>query len=240
MASRSPPSEPPQPVPQLYLITPPVGDAEAFAVPLAAVLDAAPVAAVLLRLAAGDERTLVNRIKALAPVVQKRNAALVIDGHANLAVRGGADGAHLTGLDGFNAFVDVLSPGRIVGCGGLHTRHDAMVVAERGTDYVMFGEPDDAGRRPGFDAILERIHWWAELFSPPCVGYAASPDEVAPLVRAGADFVAVGEWAFAASNPAGVVTDASRHLHAAAQTRAPDLEHDLDQDPAPDVAEAIE
>ena len=36
--------------------------------------------------------------------------------------------------------------------------------------------------------------WWAELFELPCVGYAASLDEVGPLAQAGADFVALGDW----------------------------------------------
>jgi thiamine-phosphate pyrophosphorylase len=69
-----------------------------------------------------------------------------------------------------------------------------MVAGERGADYVMFGEPDRAGRRPDFAAIEERVVWWSELFQPPCVGYAASLDEVAPLAQAGADFVALGDW----------------------------------------------
>jgi thiamine-phosphate pyrophosphorylase len=58
----------------------------------------------------------------------------------------------------------------------------------------MFGEPGAAGERPAFEAIEERIAWWAEVFEVPCVGYAASMDEVAPLVQAGADFVALGDW----------------------------------------------
>ena len=45
-----------------------------------------------------------------------------------------------------------------------------------------------------FDDILERLTWWAELFEVPCVGYAAGPDEVAPLVQTGVDFIALGEW----------------------------------------------
>ena len=53
----------------------------------------------------------------------------------------------------------------------------------------MFGEPDD-GQRPSFEAIVERVDWWAEVFEIPCVGYAASSDEVGPLAAAGADFVA--------------------------------------------------
>jgi thiamine-phosphate pyrophosphorylase len=58
----------------------------------------------------------------------------------------------------------------------------------------MFGEPDAAGKRPAFDAIEERVAWWAEVFEIPCVGYAASLDEVAALVAAGADFVALGDF----------------------------------------------
>jgi thiamine-phosphate pyrophosphorylase len=72
-----------------------------------------------------------------------------------------------------------------------------MLVAERGADYVLFGEPDETGERPSFDAILERIAWWAEVFEIPCVGYAANRDEIAPLAAAGADFVAVGDFIWA-------------------------------------------
>jgi thiamine-phosphate pyrophosphorylase len=69
-----------------------------------------------------------------------------------------------------------------------------MSAAEAGADYVMFGEPGAAGERPSFDAIEERIAWWAEVFEAPCVAYAASDEEVAPLAKAGADFVALGDW----------------------------------------------
>ena len=72
-----------------------------------------------------------------------------------------------------------------------------MTAGERGADYVLFGEPDSDGRRPSFDAIIERIVWWAEVFEVPCVGYAASCEEIAPLVAAGADFVAVGDFIWA-------------------------------------------
>jgi thiamine-phosphate pyrophosphorylase len=63
-----------------------------------------------------------------------------------------------------------------------------------GADYVMFGEPGRGGERPGFDAIEERVAWWAEVFEAPCVAYAASLDEIAPLMKAGADFIALGGW----------------------------------------------
>jgi thiamine-phosphate pyrophosphorylase len=193
MAQRPKKAEP-RPAPRFYLITPPVADAALFAADLTAALSAGDVAAVLLRSTAEDERSLVNRAKTLCAAVQETGAALLLDGHAELAARAGADGAHLTGIDAFSDALERLKPDRIAGAGGLTSRHAAMTAAETGADYVMFGEPDALGARPAFAAIEERVAWWAEVFEIPCVGYAASADEVAPLVRAGADFVALGDW----------------------------------------------
>ena len=176
-------------------------------------LAGADVAAVLLRLPATDERTQVNHVKALAPVVQGHGAALLLDGHPDLVARTGADGAHLTGIDAFADAIAALKPDRIAGRGGLETRHDAMLAAESGADYVMFGEPDTASRRPSFEAIIERVSWWAEVFETPCVGFAATLAEVEPLATAGADFVAVGDCVFGdARGPGVALADAARRL----------------------------
>lgn len=193
MASR-PKQAAPRPAPRLYLTTPPVSDASAFSAQLNLAMEAGDVAAVLLRLADSDERTLINRVKTLASPVQNKDAALLLDGRVDLVARAGADGAHLVGIAGFTEALTRLKPERIAGAGGLRTRHDAMLAAELGADYVMFGEPDASGARPAFEAIEERIAWWAEVFESPCVAYAASIDEVAPLVAAGADFIALGDF----------------------------------------------
>lgn len=211
MATRPKHAEP-RPQPRLYLVTPLVADANAFADRLAAAVAAGDVAAVLLRLEEADERTLINRVKQLAPVVQRREAALLLDGHAELVARAGADGAHLANIADFSAALATLKPERIAGCGGLETRHDAMVAAEQGADYVMFGEPDENDRRPAFAAIEERVAWWAEVFEAPCVGFAGTPEEVAPLVAAGADFVALGDWVWQTSDVAAAVAEAARQM----------------------------
>jgi thiamine-phosphate pyrophosphorylase len=183
---------PPQ---RLYLITPPLDDPASFAPQLEAALAAADIAAVLLRFAPADERTLVNRAKAVAEIVQRRDVALLLEDKPELVARAGADGAHLTGVEAFAAALVLLKPDRIAGCGGLHSRHDAMLAAETGADYVMFGEPPPPGsHRLPWPQLQERLTWWAELFEGPCVGYAASLDEVAPLAQTGADFIALGEW----------------------------------------------
>ena len=179
---------------RLYLVTPTFGDPGPLIAELEGVLGVADVAAVLLRLAESGERTLIERAKAVAAVVQRHDVALILDGHPELAARAGADGAHLTGIQSFAAAFAMLKPDRIAGAGGLRSRHDAMLAAETGADYVMFGDPDRNGRRPDFEELHERLTWWTELFEIPCVAYAATKDEVEPLARTGADFVALGEW----------------------------------------------
>jgi thiamine-phosphate pyrophosphorylase len=87
------------------------------------------------------------------------------------------------------------------------------MVAGENADYVMFGEPEADGRRPSFAAILERIEWWAAVFEIPCVGFAATLDEVGPLAAAGADFVALGESIWDdPRGPAAAVADAATRL----------------------------
>jgi thiamine-phosphate pyrophosphorylase len=213
MASRDDRINPRRPDPRLYLVSPRVADAAAFAGTLSAALAGAEVAAVLLRLEAPDDRSLINLAKALAPLIQSAGAACLIAGHSDIVARVGADGAHLTGIDAFSAARAGLQPERIAGCGGLATRHDAMLAAEAGADYVLFGEPDQAGHRPSPEAVAERVTWWAEIFEPPCVGYAGTLAEVAALAAAGADFVAVGDCIFEDDRgPAAALADAAQRL----------------------------
>jgi thiamine-phosphate pyrophosphorylase len=180
---------------------------------LAEALAAADVAAVLVRPLGDSEAHLIERVRAIAPGVQDRGVALLLDGHPDGVEPATGDGAHVEGLAGLDAALPVLKPRYIVGCGGLSSRHDAMVAGERGADYVMFGEPDRDGRRPAFDAVLDRVAWWAELFEIPCVGWAMNLDEVAALAGAGADFVAVADAVWAdPRGPRPAVTAAAAQL----------------------------
>ena len=186
---------------------------------LPGLLGEADVAAVLLRLKPTDQRTMISRVKALAPAIQAGGAALLLDGHIELVARAGADGAHLTGIAAMEDAFPSLKPDRIAGVGGLTTRHDSMTAAEAGADYVLFGEPDARGQRPSVEAIAERLEWWAELFEPPCVGFAASREEAYEFAAAGADFVLVGDFIW--NDPRGAAAalkdaeQAIRQAHAA-------------------------
>ena len=195
MASKS---TPPRPAPRLYLATPAVDDPAQFLAVLPAALAAADVAAVLIRPQPADPRTMTSRIKALVPLIQQSGAALLLDagaldGQFELVARSGADGAHLAGIKAMDEAMAALKPDRIVGVGALATRHDSMSAGEQGADYVLFGEADAHAVRPSREAVAERVGWWAELFEPPCVAYAACHDEAREFVAAGADFILVDD-----------------------------------------------
>ena len=216
---------PPRPVPRLYLATPVVDDPSQLVAGLPGLLAVADIAAVLLRLRETDQRTMISRVKALAPAVQDRGAALLLDGHVELVARGGADGAHLAGIADMEDALPSLKPDRIAGVGGLATRHDSMAAGEAGADYVLFGEPDATGQRPSAEAIAERLQWWDELFEPPCIGFAASREEAAEFATAGADFILVGDLVWNdARGTAAALTDVEQAIRQAHQTASGKIE----------------
>jgi thiamine-phosphate pyrophosphorylase len=221
---------PPRPVPRLYLATPEIDDPSVLIAGLPGLLASADVAAVLVRLKPTDQRSMISAVKALAPAIQGSGAALLLDGHVELVARAGADGAHLTGIAALEEALPSLKPDRIAGVGGLATRHDSMTAGELGADYVLFGEPDARGQRPSPEAIAERVQWWAELFEPPCTGFAGSLDEAGEFARAGADFVLVGDFIWAdPRGPAAALMEAEqaiRQAHAAAMSGKATAEQD--------------
>lgn len=192
---------------RLLLLTPVLGEVEPFAARLGEALDGGDVAAVLVRLEAADERTLVKRVKSLVPLAERGGAALVlaaplgaasgIPDIATVAIRGGADGVHTEDIAALARLREALSEERILGVGGLRARHDAMTAGEAGVDYLLFGEPRPDGYVPDREATLERAAWWADIFEPPCAAYAPALVDVAETARTGVDFVALGDavWA---------------------------------------------
>lgn len=184
------------------LITPPIDDARAFAPQLEAALSVDGVAAVLLRTAQSDEKSLLALAKALVPLIQTAGAAALLDAPADprIVARAGADGAHYpVGHAALADAVATLKPDRIVGVGGLRTRHEAMEAGEMDIDYVMFGEPRPDGFVPEIEKTLERAGWWAPIFSIPCIAYADNLDAITDIAATGAEFIALGAWLFETS-----------------------------------------
>jgi thiamine-phosphate pyrophosphorylase len=191
---------PSAPACRLYLVTPPDLDPPAFAPLLAAALDAGDVACVQLRLKLADRNTTASAdtirraCDVLRPVAQERNVAFLLNDRPDLAAETGCDGVHIGQND--TAYPEAR---RLIGADGIvgvtchDSRHLAMVAGEQGADYVAFGAfyPTDTKATP-YRPTLEILEWWSDLMEIPCVAIGGiTPENCGPLVRAGADFIAV-------------------------------------------------
>lgn len=193
----------PENAPRLALLTPyGIDDAQAehAITALNAACASEDVAAVILRLARSDERSLVQLVKRIAPPVQAHGAAVVIcipgfEGDlVGVAARGGADGVHVDKADeaALSELRSRLRDGRILGCGGLlESRHAAMAAGETQADYLMFGGLYPDGVAPDHVLVRERATWWAEIFETPCIAVAAEFGEVGSLATTGAEFIGI-------------------------------------------------
>lgn len=193
---------------QLYLISPPAID-EQFADTLRAALDGGPAAAFQLRLKGRDEHAIARAAEPLQRICADRDVAFIVNDSVSLAKRLGADGVHLGQDDGDPREARaILGPSVQIGVTCHDSRHLAMEAGEAGADYVAFGAfypttTKETLHRP--DPSI--LGWWAAVFELPCVAIGGiTADNAAPLVAAGADFLAVSGavWSHPAGPAAGV------------------------------------
>ena len=179
---------------RLYLVTPPAFEPASFRDLLAAALDAGDVAAVQLRLKEASEDAWRRAIDALRPVAQSRDVAFLLNDRADLARKSGSDGAHV-GQDDMPAVEArrLLGPELTLGVTCHASRDLAMRAGEDGADYVAFGAFFPSGSKQVVHrADPEIVAWWSELMELPCVAIGGiTAQNCAPLVEAGADFLAV-------------------------------------------------
>jgi thiamine-phosphate pyrophosphorylase len=199
----------PAPRCQFYLLTPPAISLPSFADTLASALDAGDVAAVQLRLKPATDDEILRAAELLAPVVQGRGVALILNDRPDLAKRSGCDGVHIGIEDApYDEARRIMGPDAMIGVTCKTSRHRAMEAAEAGADYVAFGAFYDSATRgvPG-EADPEILAWWSQLMVVPCVAIGGiTPDNLGPLVRAGADFIcaSAGVWSHENGAAAGV------------------------------------
>lgn len=193
---------------RLYLITPPVLDDVGGFVErtLKPALDAGDVACLQLRLKNCPDDRLSRAAELMRPAVQDRDVAFLINDRPDVAAATGADGVHVG--QGDTPYAEARA---IVGTGGIvgvtcHASRDlAFDAAEGGADYVAFGAffpttTKDAPTR----ADPEIIEAWARFATTPCVAIGGvTASNCAPLVEAGADFLAVSSYVWGHPGGAG-------------------------------------
>ncbi len=178
---------------QLYLISP-LDVGGLFPDRLARALDAGPVAAFQFRVKGLDEHAAAALAEPLQRICEERDVAFIVNDSISLARRIGADGVHLGQSDGAVAEArERLGREAQIGVTCHASRHLAMEAGDAGADYVAFG-----AFFPTTTKVTEHVagpdllSWWQGLFEIPCVAIGGiTPENCAPLIAAGADFLAV-------------------------------------------------
>ncbi len=183
---------------QLYLISPQEVGGD-FPERLERALDAGPVAAFQFRVKEMDQHEAARLAAPLLDLCRAREVAFLVNDSVALAKRLGADGVHLGQGDGDPREARaVLGAKAQIGVTCHDSRHLAMEAGDAGADYVAFGafypSATKAAKHRADPAIVE---WWHGLAELPCVAIGGiTAANAAPLIRAGADFLAVsaGVW----------------------------------------------
>lgn len=187
------PADDNRPACQLYLISP-LDVGGAFPDQLARALDAGEVAAFQFRVKGIDDHAAAALAEPLQRICNDREVAFIVNDSIGLAKRLGADGVHLGQEDGDVADArERLGRDAQIGVTCHASRHLAMEAGEAGADYVAFGAFfETTTKQTEHRAELETLTWWQAVFEIPCVAIGGiTPQNCAPLVRAGADFLAV-------------------------------------------------
>lgn len=178
---------------QLYLISP-LDVGGDFPQRLERALDAGPVAAFQFRVKGLEQHEAAALAAPLQEICAARDVAFIVNDSVALAKRLKADGVHLGQNDG--SVRDAREElGREVQIGATchASRHFAMEAGEQGADYVAFGAffPSTT-KDTDHVADTELLGFWSHLFEIPCVAIGGiTPENCAPLIEAGADFLAV-------------------------------------------------
>ena len=196
-------SEPTRERPRLYLITPPqIESVPAFVDQFRAAIQGGDVASLQIRLKQGDDIDL-HTTRELAQAVKRictaEHIALFINDSPQLARAVEADGVHL-GMDDMDIAEarEFLGPDMIIGATCKNSRHQAMIAGESGADYVAFGAFHPTTTKTNTTPADPEILTWCQMFlTLPCVAIGGVQiSNAAPLIAAGADFLAVssGVW----------------------------------------------
>ena len=156
------------------------------------------IAAFQFRVKDIDDHAAARLAAPLQAICAEREIAFIVNDSITLAKRLNADGVHL-GQDDMAQNGDVkiareeLGRDAQIGVTCHNSRHLALEAGEAGADYVAFGAfYPTTTKEVEHHAEPDLLTWWQTLFEIPCVAIGGiNAENAAPLVRAGADFLAV-------------------------------------------------
>jgi len=195
---------------KLYLISPPKFELDEFAHDLKDAFKGGEVAAFQLRMknkdmttgqliAPPDEDDVRRAIEVLKPICKENDCVFILNDNPRLAAETGCDGVHL-GEDDMSVKEarGIVGNNMVIGASCYASKDLAFMAAEQGADYVAFGAfYETQTKTPKGRPTPEIIEFWSNFTNLPCVAIGGiKTNNALPLVKAGADFIAVvtGVW----------------------------------------------
>lgn len=176
----------------LYAVTPDTGDTEALLTKTRAVLDGG---AGIVQYRNKSAPPALRRVQAgaLLRLCNEYAAILLVNDHVALAAEIGAHGAHIGGDDGTLAAARaILGPDKLIGVSCYRDIELGRAAAVGGADYIAFGSFYSSTVKPSATHAPLSLLTAARVLKVPVVAIGGiTPDNAAPLLRAGADAVAV-------------------------------------------------
>ncbi|MGE3713834.1 MAG: thiamine phosphate synthase [Alphaproteobacteria bacterium] len=156
------------------------------------------VATFQLRLKDADDTPIRKAAAELIMLCEDHGVAFILNDRPDLAAEMGADGVHLgVGDMPIGEARAIVGDEMIIGASAHASRHLALEAGEAGADYVAFGafyptqsKPKEKVEKWGIPTP-EILTWWQAYLVLPCVAIGGiTPANCAPLITAGADFIA--------------------------------------------------
>lgn len=146
----------------------------------------------------------------LVELCQEAGAPLIVNDDIQLARACGADGVHIGRDDGEAAELrEFAGPELLLGVSCYNSEARAARAADAGADYLAFGSLYPSGTKPDAVRCEPAVISRARSLGRPLVAIGGiTPENGAPVIAAGADFLAVIDGVFGAKN----VQDAARRF----------------------------
>ena len=183
----------------LYLVSPPSISLADFLPQAEEAFAAGAVKSFQLRLKETGDAQILEAAREILPLCRQHDIAFILNDRVDLVAACGADGVHLGQEDmAPDAARKMLGSDSVIGVSCHASRDMAIEAAAAGADYVAFGafyttqsKPKEKLEKWG-TPTPEILEFWSGATTIPCVAIGGiTPKNCLPLIKAGADFIAV-------------------------------------------------
>lgn len=185
---------------RLYLITPSKFVLDEFIPHVREAFEGGDVACLQIRMKEAAQEEIITAGQVLLPICHEYGAQLIINDYPELVAEIGADGVHIgEDQDGTTkAARKVIGEDKVLGVSCYASKDKAYTACEDSADYVAFGQFYASTTKPAKGwPTTDMLTNWSETMTVPSVAIGGiTPDNLTPIVKAGADFIAVvsGVW----------------------------------------------